>query len=139
MPEEHIPSLPLEEMTLGEPIRQDHGIVCCPAIHNETGAHFVVRTIQIPADPEQANALLYSGACADETQVREYFAEKANNIVAQTKLLEKPILRLPCPPLPMSIGQSQARWSLASTFAKAWICAARQVICMLTCGPKICS
>ena len=89
MPEEHIPSLPLEEMTLGEPFRQDHGIVCCPAIHNETGAHFVVRTIQIPADPEQANALLYSGACADETQVREYFAEKANNIVAQTKLLEK--------------------------------------------------
>ena len=89
MPEENTPSPLIDLLTLGEPLRQGHGIVCCPAIHSETGAHYIVRTIQIPEDPDQAKALLYSGACADEIEVRQYYAEKAENIVSEAGLLQQ--------------------------------------------------
>lgn len=89
MSEEQISSGSPDELILGESLRSENGILCSPAIDPLTGEQLIVKIITIPADPDQAKALLYSGACSSEEQVQEYYTEKAHNILDQADLLLK--------------------------------------------------
>lgn len=78
-----------ETLLVGQPIRERHGITCCPAIDEASGEQFYVKTIRIPASAVQASGLLLSGAYENAHQLQEYYQSIADELCDEAALLKK--------------------------------------------------
>ncbi len=78
----------LDNFMVGTPISEHHGIRCCPAMENNTDNRYIVKIISVPANPSQMDALLLSGAYADEASALNYFKELADGVVREVHILE---------------------------------------------------
>ena len=66
----------LDGLILGEPISDHHGVRCCPAIRENSDDRYIVKIISLPASQSHMDALMLTGACADEAQALSYFGEQ---------------------------------------------------------------
>lgn len=78
----------LDGFTLGAPIAQHHGVVCYPAIKENTNKKYIVKKISVPATQTQFDALMLAGAYKDPADAMEYFREKGENILKEAELLK---------------------------------------------------
>lgn len=86
---EQIPTADLlEGLILGEPISVHHGVRCHPAIDKDSDERFIVKVISIPASQSQLDALLLTGACADEVQALSYFEDLAKDAEKEAHVLQ---------------------------------------------------
>lgn len=79
----------LDGFIIGEPISDHHGVRCCPAIRENTDERYIVKIISIPATQVQLDALLLTGACADQTQALAYFKELSDGVVKESDILDR--------------------------------------------------
>lgn len=79
----------LDNFNMGDPISDEKGIRCCPAIENETENRYIVKIISVPEDPSRLDALLLSGAYASKEDALSYYSTLAEDILNEAKLLEK--------------------------------------------------
>jgi len=79
----------LDGFTLGAPISEHNGVVCCPAIKENTNKKYIVKTVSVPASQAQFDALLLAGAYKDPGDAMEYFRENGENILKEAELLKK--------------------------------------------------
>ena len=80
--------LNFENFLIGQPIRDQHGITCCPAIDQETEEKHYIKTLKIPASAVQASGLLLSGAYENAAQVQEYYQSVADALCEEAELLK---------------------------------------------------
>lgn len=76
------------DLLVGQPIRDQYGITCCPAICEEDNRQFYIKTIRVPASAVQASGLLLSGAYENAEQLQEYFRSIADTLCAEADLLK---------------------------------------------------
>ena len=79
----------LDGFTLGAPISEHHGVVCCPAIRENSNKKYIVKIISVPASQVQFDAMLLSGAYKDPGDAMEYFRDKGESILKEAELLKK--------------------------------------------------
>ena len=82
-------NLTLDDLMIGEPISEHHGIKCCPAIHKATEERYIVKFISIPASQVQLDALLLTGAYPTPAQAMEYFQGRAEEVLREVKILDR--------------------------------------------------
>ncbi len=87
MSEPRLISPMLDGCIIGEAISCHNGVRCCPAIRQSTGEKFIVKIISVPASQVQLDALLLTGACADNDAAAAYFMEQAQNILKEKDIL----------------------------------------------------
>lgn len=78
----------LDGFKLGAPIRDQNGIVCRPAIKENSNKKFIVKTISVPANQAQLDALLLAGAYKDPADAMEYFRRKGEDILKEAEHLK---------------------------------------------------
>lgn len=78
----------LDGFTLGNPISEHHGVICCPAIKENTNKKYIVKVISVPANQAQFEALLLAGAYKDPGDAMEYFREKGEDILQEAEVLK---------------------------------------------------
>ena len=88
MPEQKNVSPLLDGFTLGAPISNHNGVICCPAIKEDTSKKFIVKMITVPANQTQLDALLLAGAYKDPADAMEYFRRNSEDIVKEAELLK---------------------------------------------------
>ena len=79
----------LDGFSVGSPISEHHGIICCPAIKENTDRKFIVKIISVPATQAQLDALLLAGAYKDPADAMDYYRGISENIMAEAELLKK--------------------------------------------------
>jgi len=79
----------LDNLSVGGPISEHHGVRCYPAMDDATGEKYIVKVITIPASRTQLDAFLLSGAYASEADALVYFREQAEEILKEAQALEK--------------------------------------------------
>lgn len=89
MAEPRLISPMLDAFMMGSPISEHHGICCCPAMKNDTDEKYIVKVISLPATQAQLDALLLSGAYADEESALRYFKELVDGVVQEVDILDK--------------------------------------------------
>lgn len=77
----------LDNYIIGGPISDHCGVSCCPAMQKETNKKHIVKIISIPSFPSQIDALLLSGAFADEESVLLYFKNVADSVAKEADVL----------------------------------------------------
>ena len=78
----------LDGFKLGAPISEHNGIVCCPAIKENSNKKYIVKIISVPATQAQLDALLLAGAYKDPADAMEYFRMKGERILAEAEQLK---------------------------------------------------
>jgi len=78
----------LDGFTLGAPISEHHGVICCPAIKENTNKKYIVKIISVPASQSQFDAMLLAGAYKDPGDAMEYFRENGERILEEAELLK---------------------------------------------------
>lgn len=79
----------LDGYTLGSQISEHHGVICFPAIKENTNKKFIVKKITVPATQAQFDALLLAGAYKDPGDAMEYFQGCGENILQEAEILKK--------------------------------------------------
>ena len=79
----------LDNFAMGGPISDHHGIQCCPAMENNTDDKYIVKIISVPASSAKLDALLLTGAYADEESALAYFKGLANDVIEEVEILNK--------------------------------------------------
>ena len=79
----------LDGFSVGSPISEHHGIVCCPAIKENTDRKFILKIISVPATQAQLDALLLAGAYKDPADAMDYYRGISEDIMAEAELLKK--------------------------------------------------
>lgn len=82
----------LDGFKLGAPMCDHYGIVCHPAIKENSNKKYIVKIISVPANQAQLDALLLAGAYKDPADAMEYFRKKGEGILdeaAHLKVLSK--------------------------------------------------
>lgn len=79
----------LDGFTLGAPISEHHGVVCYPAIKENTNKKYIVKKISVPASQTQFDALMLAGAYKDPADAMEYFRANSEDILNEAELLKK--------------------------------------------------
>ena len=74
---------------IGEPIHSHFGVSCYPAIHTVSKEKFILKRISIPESQSQIDALLLTGACADEAAVREYYKNVVEELRHEIELQQQ--------------------------------------------------
>ena len=64
------------------------GIICCPAIKENTDKKYIVKIISVPASQAQMDALLLAGAYKDPADAVNYFREMGEGILKEAELLK---------------------------------------------------
>ena len=85
----------LDGFKLGAPICEHNGIVCHPAIKENSNKKYIVKIISVPANQSQLDALLLAGAYKDPADAMEYFRRKAEGILEEAEHL-KVLSKLEC-------------------------------------------
>ncbi|MDY2719809.1 MAG: protein kinase [Candidatus Faecousia sp.] len=73
----------LDQMTVGALLGSHGGISCYALQHTATGQKFALKCVSIPASEEKVQALILSGAYADETAANDYFRHVADDVTAE--------------------------------------------------------
>ena len=79
----------LEGFKLGNPMSNHHGVLCCPAIKENSDKKYIVKIISIPASQVQLDALLLAGAYKDSADAMEYFKTLAEDVAEEAESLSK--------------------------------------------------
>ena len=79
----------LDGFIMGDPISSHDGIICCPAIKENTEEKYIVKIISVPASQKQLDALLLTGAYPDAASATDYFKEVAEGISKEAALLKQ--------------------------------------------------
>lgn len=79
----------LDNFAMGMPISDHNGIRCCPAMAQDTEEKYIVKIVSVPASQRQLEALLLSGAYADEAAAKEYFRSLSQDIIEEAQILQK--------------------------------------------------
>lgn len=77
----------LDGFLMGSPMSSHDGIICCPAIQENTDQKYIVKIISIPATQAQMDALLLAGAYKDPADAMEYFRKSGEAILEEAKIL----------------------------------------------------
>ncbi len=88
MSEPKIISPLLDGFSLGTPIHEHDGVICCPAIKENTETKYIVKIITIPASQAQMDALLIAGAYKDPADVMAYFSRVGEGVMKEAELLK---------------------------------------------------
>ena len=78
----------LDGFTLGAPISEHAGVVCCPAIKENTNKKYIVKIISVPASQTQFDAMLLAGAYKDPGDAMEYFRQNSEDLLKEAELLK---------------------------------------------------
>lgn len=78
----------LDHFAMGDPISDHHGVRCCPAMENDSDEKYIVKIISVPASQTQLDAMLLSGAFADEATALDYYKNLADRIADEVHILE---------------------------------------------------
>ena len=70
----------LDDFSLGSPFSSHNGIICCPAIHAVTKEKFILKQVSVPESQTQVNAMLLTGACADQTAAQSYYEDVTHGL-----------------------------------------------------------
>lgn len=79
----------LDGFSVGNPISEHHGILCCPAVKENTDRKFILKIISVPATQAQLDALLLAGAYKDPADAMDYYRGIGEDILAEAELLKK--------------------------------------------------
>ena len=79
----------LDGFIMGEPMSDHHGVRCCPAIREGTDERYIVKIISIPATQVQLDALLLSGAYADNAGALAYFKDLSEDVINEKNILDR--------------------------------------------------
>ena len=79
----------LDGFIMGESMTEHHGVRCCPAMRENTDERYIVKIISIPASQVQLDALLLSGAYADNAAALAYFKDLSEGVIEETKILDR--------------------------------------------------
>ena len=85
MAEFHAPEALLRGMIPGRCIASGDGVSCYELTHEATGQQFVLKHISIPAAPEKLEALILSGAYADQAEAARYYKHVAEDFVDEIR------------------------------------------------------
>ena len=88
MPEPRLISPLLDGFSMGSPMSSHDGIICCPAIKENTDKKYIVKIISVPASQAQMDALLLAGAYKDPADAMNYFREMGEGILKEAELLK---------------------------------------------------
>lgn len=75
--------------SVGSPISEHHGIICCPAINENTDKKYILKIISVPPSQAQLDALLLAGAYKDPADAMDYYRSIGEDILAEAALLKK--------------------------------------------------
>lgn len=89
MSEPRIISPLLDGFALGQSMSCHCGVNCYPAMREDSDERYIVKTISIPASQTQLDALLLTGAFADEEAARSYFKELTQSLRNEVGILDK--------------------------------------------------
>ncbi len=89
MSEPRLISPMLDNFLMGDPVSEHDGVKCCPAMHKDTEEKYLVKVISIPANKTSLDALLLTGAYANEAEASSYFEELANDVLREIQVLDK--------------------------------------------------
>ncbi len=78
----------LDGFTLGASISEHNGVVCYPAIKENSNKKYIVKIISIPASQAQFDALMLAGAYKDPGDAMEYFRGNGEDILKEAELLK---------------------------------------------------
>ena len=78
----------LDGFVMGSPMSEKNGSVCCPALKENSEKKYIVKIVSVPATQAQMDALLLAGAYKDPADAMDYFQRMAQELVAETKVLE---------------------------------------------------
>lgn len=79
----------LDNLAIGGPISDHHGIRCYPAMDETTNQKYILKVVSIPASRTQLDALLLSGAYPDEASALVYFKELADGVIDEAEVLRR--------------------------------------------------
>lgn len=79
----------LDNFAMGDSISEHDGVCCCPAMENDSDKRYIVKIVSTPASQSQLEALLLSGAYADNDAANEYFRAITDGIAEEAQILEK--------------------------------------------------
>lgn len=78
----------LDGFTMGAPISDHDGVLCCPAIKENSENKYIVKIISIPASQKQMDALLLAGAYRDPADAMEYYRQLGEDVMKEAQLLK---------------------------------------------------
>ena len=78
----------LDGFSLGQAISDHHGVVCYPAMRDDSEKRYIVKRISLPASQVQVEALLLTGVYKDADAVRAYYEELAQGIIREIQTLD---------------------------------------------------
>ena len=78
----------LDGFLMGTPISDHNGVVCCPAMQEDSENKYIVKVISVPASQKQLDALLLAGAYDNPADAIDYFRLQAEDLVKEAKVLE---------------------------------------------------
>lgn len=77
----------LDGFSMGNPMSSHDGVVCCPAIKENSDTKYIVKIISIPPTQAQMDALLLAGAYRDPADAMEYFYSLGEDVIKEAELL----------------------------------------------------
>ena len=78
----------LDGFSLGQAISDHHGVVCYPAMRDDSEKRYIVKRISLPASQVQVDALLLTGVYKDADAVCAYYEELAQGIAREVQTLD---------------------------------------------------
>lgn len=78
----------LDGFSLGQAISDHHGVVCYPAMRDDSEKRYIVKRISLPASQVQVEALLLTGVYKDADAVCAYYEELAQGITREIQTLD---------------------------------------------------
>ena len=79
----------LDGFAMGEPISSHDGVVCCPAMKENSDKKYIVKILSVPQSQTQLDALLLTGAYPDAQAALAYFQELADGMLKETEILSR--------------------------------------------------
>ena len=89
MSERKLISPMLDNFAMGDPISEHNGVCCCPAMENDSDQKYIVKIISTPSSQTQLDALLLSGAFANQDAALQYFQSVTDSILEEAQVLQK--------------------------------------------------
>lgn len=77
----------LDGYVMGEAMTDHNGVVCYPAMLQNSEDKYIVKKISVPATDVSVDALLLSGAYASKEEALAYYQNLANEILQEAKIL----------------------------------------------------
>lgn len=79
----------LDQMLIGDAISEHNGVRAYPAMHQDTNDKYILKIITEPSSYTKLEALLLTGAYADEGAALAYFKDLAQGVIEEAGLLNR--------------------------------------------------